>query len=174
MQAHYPVRVDEQIAPSLIDIPVRLLWLIALQQLFEIDLPCFESPDIPEGCGKHAVTFVHLSGGIYKNRPRKRRIFYVAAGKKVVLKGNHHNFHVQPVKFILIITQLRDVRPAGESAKMPVKNHQEPAPSELLEGVPGAVTVLYGKFFGRFIGQITHNPPLQSVFTNFMAAEFMQ
>jgi hypothetical protein len=66
------------------------------------------------------------------------------------------------------------VRPAGESAKMPVKDHQEPASSILFQGMQSAVTIVRGKILRRFTGQIAHIQPLQSVFTNFIAAEFMQ
>ena len=174
MQTHHSIGVDEHITPSLIDIAVRFFGLIALQQLSEIDLPRFEPPDIPERRSEHAIPPVHLTSDVDKNRPRKSRILDIAAGKKVILKGNHRNFHVQSVKFIFLITQLRDVRTAGESTKMPVKDQQEPDASVLLLSMKSAVTILNRKMIRRLTSQITHNVSLQSVFTNFMAAEFMQ
>jgi hypothetical protein len=40
---------------------------------------------------------------------------------------------IQSAEFILLITQLRDVRPAGESTKMAMENHQKPTAFEVVE-----------------------------------------
>jgi hypothetical protein len=46
--------------------------------------------------------------------------------------------------------------PAGESAKMPVKDHQEPIALVILKRMQSAVTVTYGEWFRGLACQITH------------------
>ena len=107
-------------------------------------------------CGQHSIAFVHLTSGIDKNRPLECSIFNVATGKKVAFKRNHNHFHIQPAKFIFLITQLRDMRSAGESTKMPMKNQQEPTAFILFQGVQVTITVMNGKIIRRLTSQITH------------------
>jgi hypothetical protein len=61
-----------------------------------------------------------------------------------------------PLELIFPITQLRDVRPARESAEVSVKHHQQPAPAILLEKVNPAFAVSKLEGDGRFSGQVTH------------------
>jgi hypothetical protein len=53
-----------------------------------------------------------------------------------------------------MITQLRDVRAAGESAEVAVKDHQEPLPPVLLEQVGGPPAVAECERYGGFTCQI--------------------
>ena len=55
-----------------------------------------------------------------------------------------------------MITQLRDVRPARESAKVAMKYHQEPTPPVFLETVNPSVDVFQLERYGGFSRQITH------------------
>jgi hypothetical protein len=60
------------------------------------------------------------------------------------------------MKLLFLITQLRDVCPARESAEMSVKHHQQPTPAVLLEKVDSAFTVSQLEGDGGFSGQISH------------------
>jgi hypothetical protein len=53
-----------------------------------------------------------------------------------------------------MITQLRDVRPARESAEVAVENHQEPAPAVRFEPVNPTVTVRKFERWSGFSDQI--------------------
>jgi hypothetical protein len=70
---------------------------------------------------------VYLSLFIDQKWPFQAGLRNVQTGKVVIFKGNDNDLDIQPVKFSFLITQLRDVRPAWESAKMAVKHHQQPA-----------------------------------------------
>jgi len=132
LQSDYPIRIDQHITTTLIDISVRFFRLIAFGQLPEIDQPRSETPHIPERGRQHPETFVNFTRVIDQDRPRKRGILNITTGKIVILKRDHHNFDIQPDKFVLLITQLRDVRPAGQSPQVPVEYHQEPAAAKIL------------------------------------------
>jgi hypothetical protein len=55
-----------------------------------------------------------------------------------------------------MITQLRDVRPARESAEVAMKHHQEPTFPVVFEKVNLAVAVSKFERDGRFSRQVTH------------------
>jgi len=60
-----------------------------------------------------------------------------------------------------VITQLRDVRPARESAEVAVENHQQPTPAVRFEPVNPTVTVLKFERWGGFSDQINHDDLLE-------------
>jgi len=53
-----------------------------------------------------------------------------------------------------VITQLRDVRTAGESTEVPVKDQQKPMPPEFFEPVGIAAAVAEIKRNGGFSGEV--------------------
>jgi hypothetical protein len=55
-----------------------------------------------------------------------------------------------------MITQLRDVRPAGESAKVAMIHHQKPTSPVVFEKMSFSAAVSKVERYGRFSCQITH------------------
>src|SRR5258706_14019108 len=55
-----------------------------------------------------------------------------------------------------MITQLRDVRAAGQSAEVAVKHQQQPAPTVVRESVNSTITVPQFERNGRFPRQVAH------------------
>jgi hypothetical protein len=55
-----------------------------------------------------------------------------------------------------MITQLRDVRPARESAEVAMKHHQKPPSSVIFEKVTLAVDVSKFERYGRFSCHMIH------------------
>ena len=55
-----------------------------------------------------------------------------------------------------MITQLRDVRPAGQSAEVAVKHQQQPAPTVVRENMNSTTTVPKFERNGRFPCQLVH------------------
>jgi hypothetical protein len=55
-----------------------------------------------------------------------------------------------------MITQLRDVRPAGQSAEVAVKHQQQPAPAVVRENMNSTATIPKFERNGRFPRQIVH------------------
>jgi len=55
-----------------------------------------------------------------------------------------------------MITQLRDVRPAGQSAKVAMKHQQQPAPTVVRENMNSTTTVPKFEGNGRFPRQLVH------------------
>jgi hypothetical protein len=122
MQGNDPVRIDENIPSPLENVPFRLPQPFPLHQEPQVSPPRFRPPYIPEGCGEHPVLPVGFTGVIDQKRPGQGSFGHVTAGKEIALERDHCDFHVPSVKFIFMITQLRDVRPAGESAEVAVEN----------------------------------------------------
>jgi hypothetical protein len=56
-----------------------------------------------------------------------------------------------------MITQLRDVRPARESAEVAMKHHQKPTSPVVFEKMTLAVDVSKFERYGRFSRQVTHD-----------------
>jgi len=55
-----------------------------------------------------------------------------------------------------MLTQLREVRPAGESAKVAMKNHQEPPATVIIELVEMAIAVVEAEGDRRLVRQVFH------------------
>jgi len=55
-----------------------------------------------------------------------------------------------------MITQLRDVRPAGQSAEVAVKHQQQPVPAVVREKMNSTATVPKFEWDGRFSRQLVH------------------
>lgn len=156
VQAHYSLRIYQHIATPLVDIVGRLMQLLPLQQLPGVDPPTARPPQIKKGSLKHAVVRVHLPLCIHQQRPVQAGLSNVLAGKEVVFEGNNGDLEIQPVKFCLPITQLRDVRAAGESTQVAVKHHQQPAAAKIGKLVRRSAGISKVETESRFAGQVIH------------------
>jgi hypothetical protein len=156
MQTNGSARIDQHISAALEDVPFRLYELLSLGNLLQIRPPRFRTKNIPIGGGEHAIFPVRFAGIIEKNRPGQQSIFNVTARKKAGLKCDHDDLYVPPAEFLLLITQLRDVRAAGESAEVAMKHHQQPTPPVVFEKVDFPAAVPKVERHGRFSRQITH------------------
>lgn len=156
MQMNGSARTDQHVSATLEDVPFRLFQLLPLNNLLQISPPRFRTPHIPKRGGKHAIVPVHFAGIIDKKRPGQRSILDITARKKVGFKCDHHDLYVPLAEFLFMITQLRDVRPARESAEVAMKHHQKPTSPVVFEKVSFAVAVLKLERYRRFSRQITH------------------
>jgi len=156
MQMDGSARSDQYISAALKDVPFRLFQLLPLTDLLQVRPPRFRTPNIPEGGGEHAVVPVRIAGIIDEKRPGQRSLFDITARKKAGLKCDHYDLYVPPSELLLVITQLRDVRPARESAEVAMEHHQQPIPPEVIKkvGFPAAVPKV--ERYGRFSRQMAH------------------
>src|SRR4030067_2206551 len=148
MQMDDSIRTDQYVSTALADIPFRFSYFPPLNDLLQVNPPRFGTPYIPKGGGEHAIAPVRFAGFIDKQRPGERSILNITAGKEVDFKGDHCDFYVPLGEFLFMITQLRDVRPARESAKVAMKYHQEPTPPVFLETVNPSVDVFQLERYG--------------------------
>ena len=156
MKANYSVRIDENISAPLANVPFRLPQPLSLHCQLQINPPCFRPPNVPEGCGEHPVLPVGFPGVIDQKRPGQGSFGHVTAGKQTVLKRDHCDFHVPSDEFIFMITQLRDVRPTGQSAEVAMKHQKQPAPAVVRENMNSTATVPKFERNGRFPRQLVH------------------
>ena len=156
MQGNDSVRIYENISAPLVNVPFRLPQSLSLHYLLQISPPCFRPPDVPEGSGQHPVVPVCFARVIDQKRPGQGSFSHVTAGEEVVFERDHCNFHVPSGEFIFMITQLRDVRPAGQSAEVAVKHQQQPAPTVVRENMNSTTTVPKFERNGRFPRQLVH------------------
>jgi len=156
MQPHDAGRVDQHIPAALVDIARCPMRLLSFHKGQRIDPPGFWPPHVPEGSGEHAVVAVGLTRLVNQQRPGQTGFLDVLTGKKVIIKGDDDNPDIAPAEFRFLITQLRDVRPAGQSAKMAVEDHQQPAPGVLSQAMAAAEAVVKVERKSRFSDQIDH------------------
>ena len=55
-----------------------------------------------------------------------------------------------------MLTQLREVRPAGESAEMAMENHQKPHAPVIIELVDMAIAIVQAERDSRLVRQVFH------------------
>ena len=149
-------RVDQHVSATLVYVPSRFCDLLPLDDLLQVSPPGFRTPNIPKGSGKHAVVSVRLAGIIDEKGPGNRSIFDVSARKIAALKSYHHDLYVPPAEFLFVITQLRDVRPAGESTEVAMEHHQQPASPVVFEKVGFSAAIPKCERYGRFPRQAAH------------------
>jgi hypothetical protein len=82
--------------------------------------------------------------------------FDVTPGKKVILKCNYYNLYLSFTEFHFMITQLRDMGSARQSAKMAVKNHQKPIPLVVSKIMATTLAVSKAESNSGFSCQIFH------------------
>src|SRR5512133_1824015 len=126
MQPHNSVRVDQNIAAPLMDIVGGLMQFLPFQQFLQIDPQVARGPQIPERSIEHVIVVVGFAIFINQQWPFQIGFRNILTGKKVVFKGNNNNFDLEPAELSFMITQLRDVRPTGQSTQMAVKYLQQP------------------------------------------------
>lgn len=156
MQGDGPIGCDQHIAAALIDVPLRLPQRRPSRQPFEVRPPSPRSPYIPSGSTQHSIVVVRSPGSIDQDRPRQRSVFSVAAREKIVFEGHDRGLHSSFSKFLFMITQLRDVGPARQSAEVAVKYQQEPLSCVILKGVLDASRIRKLKRNCRLARQVAH------------------
>jgi hypothetical protein len=90
-----------------------------------IPLPACYRPDTPPG--------FHPSAGATEDRTPP-----CSLGQETVLGSHHHDLAVPGCQLFLLLPQLREVGPAGQSTQMPVKDHKQPYTGIILQPVNAA------------------------------------
>jgi hypothetical protein len=83
--------------------------------------------------------------------------FDVTPGKIVVLKCNYYDLYISFAEFHFMITQLRDMGPARQSAEMAVKDHQKPIPLVVSKTMVSTLAVSKAESNSGFSRQILHS-----------------
>jgi hypothetical protein len=89
--------------------------------------------------------------------------FDVTPGKIVGLKCNDDNLYISFTEFRFMITQLRDMGPARQSAEMAMKNHQKPIPLVVFKMMVATLAVSKAESNSGFSCQIFHFGTLRTV-----------
>ena len=156
VQTDGTARVDQHVSATLVYVPSRFCDLLPLDDLLQVSPPGFRTPNIPKGSGKHAVVSVRLAGIIDKERPGQRCIINIFLREIPGLECDQDDLHVPLMEFLLPVTQLRDVRPAGKSTEVAMEHHQQPASPVVFEKVGFSAAVPKGERYGRFPRQDAH------------------
>ena len=85
------------------------------------------------------------------------RVLEIRPGQEAGLERDHHDLHVPLAELLFLLTQLREVRPAGESPEVAMEHHQEPAAPVIFEEMTSAVALLEPERNGRSPRQIIHD-----------------
>ena len=126
MQADHAARIDEHVPAALGDIALRAVQLLTGDDGFPIGQPGFHPPDIPEGSSEHPVTPVKLPAFIDQERPDKAGLLEILPGQKARFKGDHGDLDGKFRQLCFVLPQLREMRAAGQSAEVAVKNQKQP------------------------------------------------
>ena len=107
----------------------------------------------------HAVRCVESPRLVHQQRPLKTGLADISLGNRAELEGHDRDVDVRLLQLLFVLPQLRQMLPAGQSAKMPVKNKQEPIPVILLQAMNNAIGIWQFERRGRLadIGGRTHD-----------------
>ncbi len=134
MEADNALRVDKHIATPLIDISVSLLRHIAPEHLLDVRPPGCRSPHIPEtGSGK-TEKVIHLPLTINDQGPLEIRFILIIEGLFILCECDDNDIDAAGQQTILTPPQLRQVRPAGQSGEMTMKDQVEPLAAIFFSG----------------------------------------
>jgi hypothetical protein len=157
MQRHDPVGADEDLSAALVNVPPRMPHLFPFHECLQIGPTGFRPPYIPKGSGEHSVRPVRFPGFVQEERPGERCFFRVNAGKVVIFKRDHGDSRVSAGEFLLVVTQLREVRPARQSAEMAVEYQEKPGSLVVFQRMDAASAVPKSKRGCRPSRQIVHS-----------------
>ena len=134
MEADDALRVDKHIATPLIDISLSLLRYIAPEYLLDILPPGCRSPHIPEtGSGK-TEKLIQEQLTINGQGPLEVRFSLIIEGLFILCECDDNDVDATGQQTILTPPQLRQVRPAGQSGEMAVKDQVEPLAAIFFSG----------------------------------------
>lgn len=131
MKPHHAAGIDEDIASQLQEVAIGANEPVASKEQLRVNPPSGRAVDIPKCSVGHPIGRIQFARAVHEQRPTEVRIADVALGGRTQLEGDHGDAYPKRLEFVLSLTQLRQVRAAGQSAEVPVKNQQEPPP-----GVP--------------------------------------
>jgi len=121
------------------------LQFLAVENGLEISPPGFWAPDIPERGGKHVVGPVQFAFFIHQHRPGKIGFIDISAGKMTGLEGDDDDAHVPFFKGLFLFPQLREMRPAGQSPQVAMKDHEQPVAAKFLQSMHRTCCIGQGK-----------------------------
>jgi len=157
MQAHHPLRIDQDVPSALEDVTLRCVQRLPPQDRLQVEPQGPRPEDVREGGGEHAVTTIRLPCLVDEEGPRQTGLLRIAPSQEVRLEGYNDNPDTPAGQVGFVITQLRAVRTAGESAEVPVEDHQEPVSAIVFEAVNPPFAVGKFKREGGFSCQVLHS-----------------
>lgn len=152
MQAHNPVRVDQDVSAELAQVVGGTAQLAAAPQQLDVAPPGRRTKNGPPSAPVHAVGVIEFLRFVPQDGPGKRRFAGIVLGDGGTLERDDDNGDVQRFQFAGVLLQLQQVFAAGESGQVPVEDHQQPAAGVIVEPVRPADGVVQIKVDGRFAG----------------------
>ena len=99
--------------------------------------------------------------GIDKQRPWKLSLFHIGPSHKVRVERYDGDVDFSVLKFLLVLTQLRQMFTAGQSTQMPMKHQQQPAAGVVFKTMRCAIDVRQREVRSRFVEKFGHMRQLQ-------------
>ena len=140
-QPHNTLRIYQDIAAQLVQVTSGSPRALGGQNQVDVLQNRKRIVQIPERAPLHGELFVEFPVGIEHHRPFHLCRSHVVLRHRPTVKRHQDSFHLFCVKLTIQLSQLRHVCPARRSAKMTVKNHQQPMPGKGLEVVLDTIEI---------------------------------
>ena len=149
MQGHPPRGINENVSPQLADVARGALQAVAPTDQLEVCPPSGGSPDRRPSTATHPIGLVESPPSINQQGPSKPCLAHVLFGASPSLERHDHDLKAHPLHLVRVPSQLRQVLTAGQSPKMAMEDHQQPAAAKLPETMNRTGRILQRKRDGR-------------------------
>ena len=149
MQGDPPHGVHENVSPQLADVASGTPQPVALGDQLHVRPPGGGPPDRRPSTATHPIGAVEPPPPVNQQGPSETRLAHVLLGTLSGLERHDDDLEAQPLDLFLVLSQLRQVLTAGQSAEVAVEDHQQPAAAKLLETIDRTGGVLQRKRDGR-------------------------
>ena len=156
MQSHPSGRVHENVTAQLVDVIRGAPRPIPSRDQSNVRPPGRRPPDRRPLAVTHPVATIERTPPVNQQRPPEAHLAHVLLGPLPSLECHDHDAQVQPRELALPPSQLRQVLSAGQSAEVPVEDHQQPVAPVVAQPMDGARGILQLKFDGRRPGLGRH------------------
>lgn len=149
MQGHPPRGVHEHVSAQLVDVASGTPQPVAPADQPDVHPPGGGPPDRPPSTAPHPIGAIEDAPPVDQQGPPEPRLAHVRLGSLSGLERHNDDLDAQLLDLFLVPSQLRQVLTAGQSAKVAVEDHQQPAAAKLLDAMHRAGGVCERERDGR-------------------------
>ena len=149
LQGHSPRWVHEDVSPELVDVASGTPQPVAPADQPDVRPPGGGPPDRRPSTAPHPIGAIEDPPLVDQQGPPETRLSHVLLGTLSSLERHDDDLEAQPLDLVLVLSQLRQVLTAGQSAQVAVEDHQQPAAAKPLETMHRAGGVLQRERDGR-------------------------
>ncbi len=149
VQANDACRVDEHVAAKLFHVTGRIAEPPAPHEKFGVDPPRSGAQNIPPSTTFHPVRRVKIAWLIHQESPTQIGFTDVGLGEQSCFECHDDDFYPKRLNLVLVLSQLRQMLSARQSAEVTMEYQQQPTASVIRKAMKSSTGVRQLECDGR-------------------------